>query len=74
MTLKLQMAEFRQLLQHRVEKGEMKKRDVSGKQRQAAKDILVEAGIMGNVKQELELTKALQKKKVDTILKFQCTL
>lgn len=52
----------------------MKKRDVSGKQRQAAKDILVEAGIMGNVKQELELTKALQKKKVDTILKFQCTL
>jgi transposase len=61
------MAEFRQLLQHRVVKEEMKKRDISGKQREAAKDILIEAGVMGDVKQELELTKALQKKKVNTV-------
>lgn len=58
-----QMEEFRKLLQHRVEKGEMKKRDLSGGQRKAAEEILVEAGIIGDAKQELELTQALRKKK-----------
>lgn len=60
----LQMEEFRKLLQHRVEKGEMKKRDLSGGQRKAAKEILVEAGIIGDAEQERELTQALRKKKV----------
>lgn len=58
------MEEFRKLLQHRVEKGEMKKRDLSDGQRKAAEEILVEAGIIGDAKQELELTQALRKKKV----------
>ncbi|XP_062573340.1 putative carbonic anhydrase 3, partial [Saccostrea cucullata] len=58
-----QMAEFRQLFQHRKMKGEKKKRDVSGTDRQAAKNIMAEAGIIGDVKEELKMIEALQKKK-----------
>ena len=57
------MEEFRKLLQHRVVKEEMKKRDVSSRQRKAAVDFLVEAGIKGNKEQERALTNALKKRK-----------
>lgn len=58
------MEEFRKLLQHRVVKEEMKKRDVSAQQREAAVDFLVEAGIKGDPKQERALTEALRTKEV----------
>lgn len=58
------MEEFRKLLQHRVVKEEMKKRDVSTQQREAAVDFLVEAGIKGDPKQERALTEELRKKTV----------
>ena len=58
------MEEFRKLLQHRVVKEEMKKRDVSAQQREAAVDFLVEGGIWRDTKQERELTEALRKKRV----------
>lgn len=58
------MEEFRKLLQHRVVKEEMKKRDVSAQQREAAVDFLVEAGIKGDPKQERALTEELRKKRV----------
>lgn len=58
------MEEFRKLLQHRVVKEEMKKRDVSAQQREAAVDFLVEAGIKGDPKQERALTEELRKKTV----------
>ncbi|XP_022341512.2 uncharacterized protein LOC111135592 [Crassostrea virginica] len=58
-----QMEEFRKLLQHRVVKEEMKKRDVSAQQREAAVDFLVEGGIWGDPKQERALTEELRKKR-----------
>lgn len=61
------MEEFRKLLQHRVVKEEMKKRDVSAQQREAAVDFLVEAGIKGDPKQERALTEELRKKTVQII-------
>ena len=61
------MEEFRKLLQHRVVKEEMKKRDVSAQQREAAVDFLVEGGIWRDPKQERALTEALRKKEVHVL-------